>query len=42
MMSVEFIHTARDLKEFFTALQNNIDMTENVFRKKSRSLYRLF
>jgi len=30
MMSVEFINPARDQEKFFTALQENIDMTEIV------------
>jgi len=34
MMSVEFINTARDPEEFFTALQENIDMTEKCIQEE--------
>jgi len=41
MMSVEFINPARDQEEFFTALQDNIDITEKCIQEEVRSFYRL-
>jgi len=34
MMSVEFINPARDPEEFFTALQDNIDITEKCIQEE--------